>query len=197
MHPSWLRPQSDPCNLHPRFLPLECNQSKQMAAMMWRHVLPPLGHSQFPIVASHRLAGSKSGRSSLVVRNGNGNCNSSPMFLFSVWGHLRTPRVSKNMNASGRRKSNGKETRKRTWSIRFKRGNAIEIHNEIMFDFYLGLPHFIQMSTTLLAKFPRYRKRSILRELVEVVCNTHFRLSLHATYFYTSSCYRIGFIGVF
>ena len=24
-----------------------------------------------------------------VVRDGNGNCNSSPMFLFSVWGHPR------------------------------------------------------------------------------------------------------------
>ena len=33
------------------------------------------------------------------------------------------------------------------------------------------------MSTTLLARFPWYRKRSILQELVEVVCNTHFRLS--------------------
>ena len=36
---------------------------------------------------------------SLVVRdgNGNGNRNSSPTFLFSIWDHLRIPRVSKNM----------------------------------------------------------------------------------------------------
>ena len=46
-----------------------------------------------------------------------------------------------------------------------------------MLVFYPELPHFIQISTTLLTRFPRYQKRSILRELVEVVCNTHFRLS--------------------
>ena len=32
---------------------------------------------------------------SLVVRDGNGNCNSSPTFLFSVCGHLRIPHVLK------------------------------------------------------------------------------------------------------
>ena len=111
-----------------------------------------------------------------------------PQFFSASGGHPRIPCVSKNMNASCRRKSNGKGTRKQTRPIRFKRGNAIKIHNEIMFDFYLGLPHFIQISTTLLAKFPQYHKRSILRELVEVVCNTHFRLSLLS--FYTSPCYR-------
>ena len=79
-----------------------------------------------------------------------------------------------------RKTNNGKSTRKQTRPIRFQRGNAIEILNGIMFDFYPELPHFIQ-STTLLAWFPRYRKRSILWELVEVVCNTHFRLSLLAT----------------
>ena len=42
MHPSWHRPQSHPCNLHPRFLPLECNQSVQIVTTTWRHVLPPL-----------------------------------------------------------------------------------------------------------------------------------------------------------
>ena len=111
-----------------------------------------------------------------------------PRFFSASGGHPRIARVSINMDASCRRKSNGKGTRKRTRSIRFERDNAIKIHNEIMFDFYPGLPHFIQISTTLLAKFPQYRKRSILRELVEVVCNTHFRLSLLS--FYTSPCYR-------
>ena len=128
----------------------------------------------------------------LVVRDDNGNCNSSPTFLFSVWGHPRIPCVSKNMDTSCRRKSNnGKRTRKRTRPIHFERGNTIEICNGIMFDFYPGLPHFIQISTTLLARFPRYRKRSILRELVEVLCNAHFRLSCYL--FYTSPCYRIAF----
>ena len=132
---------------------------------------------------------------SLVVRDGNGNRNSSPMFLFSVWDHPRIPRVSKNMDTSCRRKSNkGKRTRKRTRPICFKRGNAIEIHNGIMFDFYPGLPHLIQISTTLLARFPRYLKWSILRELV-IVCNTHFHLS--SLSFYTSPCYRIAFIDPF
>jgi len=101
-----------------------------------------------------------------------------PTFLFSVWGHPRIPSVSKNMDASCRGKSNnGKRIRKRTQPIRFKRGNAIEIRNRIMFYFYPGLPHFIQISTTLLARFQRYRKWSILWQLVEVVCNTHFHLS--------------------
>ena len=39
----------------------------------------------------------------------------------------------------------------------------------IMFNFYPELPHFIQISTTLLTRFPRYWKRSIRLELVEVV----------------------------
>ena len=100
-----------------------------------------------------------------------------PPFVFSIWGHLRIPHVSKNVDASCRRKSNnGKRTRKRTRPIHFECGNAIKIHNRIMFDFYPGLPHFIKISTTLLAWFPRYRKWSILRELIEVVCNTHFHL---------------------
>ena len=76
-----------------------------------------------------------------------------------------------------RKTNNSKSTGKQTRLIRFQRGNAIEILNGIMFNFYPELPHFIQISTTLLAWFPRYRKWSILRELVEVVCNTHFRLS--------------------
>ena len=37
---------------------------------------------------------------SLVVRDGNSNCNSSPTFVFSVWGHSRVPRVSNSMDAS-------------------------------------------------------------------------------------------------
>ena len=91
--------------------------------------------NSFPIVASHRLAGSKSARhrglsplmykakahsrmaeTSLVVREG--NRNSSPTFLFSVWAHPRIPCVSKNMDASCRRKSNnGKRTMKQTRPI--------------------------------------------------------------------------------
>ena len=83
----------------------------------------------------------------LVVRDGNGNRNSSPTFLFSICGHLRIPRVSKNMDASCRRKSNnGKRTRKQTRPIRFERGNAIR--KGIMFNFYPGLLYFIQISTT-------------------------------------------------
>ena len=53
----------------------------------------------------------------MVVRDGKDNGNSSrhPMFLFSIWGHLRIPHVSKNIDASCRRKGkNGKRTRKRT-----------------------------------------------------------------------------------
>ena len=46
-----------------------------------------------------------------------------------------------------------KRTRKRTRPIRFKHGNAVEIRNGIMFNFYPGLLHFIQISTTLLASF--------------------------------------------
>ena len=98
---------------------------------------------------------------------------------FSASGVIRGYHVpiSKNMDASCRRKTNnGKRTRKRTRLIRFERGNVIEIRNGIMFDFYPELPHFIQMSTTLLTRFPRYRKRSILWELVEVVYNNHFSL---------------------
>ena len=55
---------------------------------------------------------------SLVMRDGNGNQNSSPTFLCSAWGHLRIPHVSKNMGTSYRRKSNnGKRTRKQTQLI--------------------------------------------------------------------------------
>ena len=43
--------------------------------------------------------------------------------------------------------------------------------------FILGIAHFTQISATLLARLPHYRKRSILQELV-VVCNAHFHLSL-------------------
>ena len=52
-----------------------------------------------------------------VVRDGNGNHNSSPTFLLSVWGHPRIPHVSKNMDASCRRKNNGKRTRKWIWPV--------------------------------------------------------------------------------
>ena len=64
----------------------------------------------------------------------------------------RIPCVSKNMDASCRRKSNGKRTGKRTRPICFERGNAV--CNGIMFNFYQGLLavlHFIPISTTLLA----------------------------------------------
>ena len=133
---------------------------------------------------------------SLVVRDDNGNCNSNPTFLFSVWGHPRIPHVSKNMDTSCRRKSNnGKRTRKRTQPIHFKRGNTIEIRNRIMFDFYPGLPHFIQISTTLLARFPLYRKWGILRELVEVLCNARFRRS--SLSFLHLALLQDSFLGVF
>ena len=33
---------------------------------------------------------------------------------------------------------------------RFKRGNVVEIRNEIMFDFYLGLPHiYVPLSISI------------------------------------------------
>ena len=72
--------------------------------------------------------------------------------LFSVCGHLKIPHVSKDMDASCRRKSNNrKRTRKWTRPFRFERSNAIR--NGIMFNFYPGLLYFIQISTTLLASF--------------------------------------------
>ena len=96
---------------------------------------------------------------------------------FSASGVIRGYHMYQRIWTPRRRKTNNsKSTGKQTRLIRFQRGNAIEILDGIMFDFYPELPHFIQISTTLLAWFPRYRKRSILRELV-VVCNTHFRLS--------------------
>ena len=72
MRPSWLRPQSNPCNLGPRFLPLECNQSVQIVATTWCHVLPPLRvHSQDKL--DHR--------SSSPLQNGRhiSNCVRSPV----------------------------------------------------------------------------------------------------------------------
>ena len=84
-----------------------------------------------------------------------------------------------------------KRTRKQTWPIRFKHGNAVEICNGMMFNFYPGLLHFIQ-STTLLAWFPHYQKRSILRELLK-----KFAILIFACLRYTLPCYRIAFVGVF
>ena len=55
MCPSWLRPQSDPCNLHPQFLPLECNQTVQIVTTTWHHVLPPLRQFQSPALQLHQL----------------------------------------------------------------------------------------------------------------------------------------------
>ena len=116
----------------------------------------------------------------LVVRDGNSN-RAVPR-LFSASGLIQGYHVYQRIWTPHRRKTNnGKRSRKRTWPICFQRGNAIEILNGIMIDFYPELPHFIQISTTLLAWFPRYRKQSILRELVEVVCNTHICLPSFAT----------------
>ena len=50
-----------------------------------------------------------------------------------------------------RKINNRKRTRKRTRPIRFERSNAIR--NRIMFNFYPGLLHFIQIFTTLLGSF--------------------------------------------
>ena len=120
-----------------------------------------LSGNKFPIVASHGLAGSKSGGhrclSPLMYKakansRFNGNYKSGPTFLFSVCGHPRIPHVSRNMDTSCRRKNNnGKRTRKRTRPIRFEHRNTIR--NGIMFNFYPGLLHFIQIFTTLLASF--------------------------------------------
>ena len=118
---------------------------------------------------------------SLVARDGNSNHNSSPTFLFSVWVHPRIPRVSKNMDASCMRKSNGQRIRKRTWPI-----HSSSVREQNVVHSLRWVARFSWSSTTSLcslrwwfsARFPQYRKWSILRELVEVVCNTHFRLSL-------------------
>ena len=40
-------------------------------------------------------------KTSLIVRDG--NRDSDPTFLFSIWGHPRIPRVSKDMDGSCRR----------------------------------------------------------------------------------------------
>ena len=45
-------------------------------------------------------------------------------------------------------------TRKQTRPIRFEHGNAIEIRNGIMFDFYPGLPQFIQHYASLISMIP-------------------------------------------
>ena len=119
---------------------------------------------------------------SLVVRNSKGNGNSSLTFIFIVWGHPRIPRVSKKMDASCRRKSNnGKRIRKRTRPIR-----SIVLEDETLCTVsgeslvFLGRPGplFVRLLHWWFStRFPRYQKRSILQELVEVVCNTHFQLS--------------------
>ena len=122
---------------------------------------------------------------SLVMRDGNGNHNSSPTFYFSVWGHPRIPRVSKNMNALCRRKSNnGKKTNttdSQQRCLRMKRCAQLDnFSSQVIQDLFL-----FWLLWWFSARFPQYRKRSILRELVEVVCNTHFLLSsvsfLHLT----------------
>ena len=118
----------------------------------------------------------------LVVRVGNGNRNSNPMFLFTVWSDPRIPHVSKNMDVSCRRESNnGKRTRK--W-IRSIHSNAVmqsKYTTDVWFLSGTATFHTITISTTLLARFPWYWERSILRTSFhpfELVCNTHFRLSL-------------------
>ena len=103
-----------------------------------------------------------------VVRAGNGNRNSSPTFLFSVWGHLRIPRVSKNTDSSCRRKSNnGKRTRKCTQPICSSGARG----RNIVHSWTLTAGN-IQVVAILIFTCLRYL-------------------------FYTSPCYRIAFIGVF
>ena len=105
---------------------------------------------------------------SLIVRDGNGNRNSSPTFLFSVWGHLRIPRVSKNTDSSCRRKSNnGKRTRKCTQPICSSGARG----RNIVHSWTLTAGN-IQVVAILIFTCLRYL-------------------------FYTSPCYRIAFIGVF
>ena len=92
--------------------------------------------NSFPIVASHGLAGSKSGRSSLPV-----TVDVAVPLFFLASGVIR-----------------GYHVYQRIW-----------------------MPHVGEEVTTLRwwfsARFTRYWKRSILREFVEVVCNTHSSLS--------------------
>ena len=101
----------------------------------------------------------------LVVRDGNGNCNSSLTFLFTIWDHPRIPRVSKNMNALGRRKSNnGKRTRKRTRPICSSGARGWNVVN----SWKLFIPRSSRTSLCSLCwwfstRFPQYQKRNILR----------------------------------
>ena len=61
-----------------------------------------------------------------------------------------------------------------------------------MVDFHPKLPHFIQTST-LTARFPQYRKRSILWELsLQYSFSPVFGIFLHL-----SPCYRIAFLSIF
>ena len=129
---------------------------------------------------------------SLVVRDGNRNHTAIPRFSlasgvirgYHVYQRIWTPHV--------RESNNGKRNRKRTRPICFDRGNAIEIRNGIMFDFYPGQPHFIQISTTLLVRLPQYRKQSILWELFELACIDSFS-PVFAIFFIPHLC-RIRFL---
>ena len=101
--------------------------------------------------------------------------------LFSIWDHPRIPCVSKNMDASCRRKAT---TAVREPGNEHDRFTVAELEDETLCTVsddsvvFLGCPGpFCLLRWWFSARFPRYRKQSILRELVEVVCNTHFCLS--------------------
>ena len=131
---------------------------------------------------------------SLVVRDGNGNRNSSPTFLFSVWGHLRIPCVSKeNMPHVGEKATTVREPGNQHDQfavVVLEDETSVRICNHHSLQWvtcfsWSSRTSFCSLRWWFSARFPRYRKQSILRELVEVVCNTHFHLSslslLHLT----------------
>ena len=112
----------------------------------------------------------------LVVRVGNFNCNSNTTFLFSVWSHPRIPlRIW--TSQAGEKKQHPENG---MCSLHHDRSASNVVMQSKCATDVRFLPRtatLCTISTTLLARFPQYQERSILRELFEVVCNTHFCLS--------------------
>ena len=123
---------------------------------------------------------------SSVVRDGKGNRNShSPTFLFSVWGHSRILRVSKiklwtphvGEKATTVRESGNEHNRFAVSEYRCSRTKRCA-QLAVNRSFFLVIQDHSLFTSLVVQRyrFPQYQKRSILWEL-EVVCNTHFRLS--------------------
>ena len=118
---------------------------------------------------------------SLVVRDGNRNRNSSSTFLFSVWiiwgyrvyQRIWTPHVGE--KATMVRESGNEHDR---FAVPVLEDEMLcTLCGESLVFYWSSRTSLCSLRWWFSAMFPRYRKRSILRELVEVVCNTQFRLS--------------------